>query len=162
MSTPARWRGGDRRGLTLTEVLLVCLVFALIGGVSFAMVQSSDQTWRRTEARLATLTQAQMALDRLSEGLRQAKQAGLTCGPSTLTFTPVGGPPTPPSVTYQLNGTNLVREVAGVPQIVASGVQAFAPTCAPGGAVVQLRLTAQVNLWQAPMTVSSQVWVQNP
>jgi len=159
MSAALTWRGGDRRGLTFTEVLFAGFIFVLIAGVSLALVQSGDQVWRRIEARLATLTQAQIALDRVSEGLRSARQDGLTCSPTTLTFTPTSGPE---PVTYQLNGTDLVRDVGGIPQVIAAGVQAFTPTCAPGGPVVQLRLMVQANVWQDPMTLNAQVWVQNP
>lgn len=164
MMRPGARRHGCR-GLTLVELMFAGVIFLLIGGVALALTQSSDQAWRRMDAQIATMTQAQVAMNRLAADLRQAKRASgmadqLTCGPgSALAFTSMGGA----DVTYTLAGSNLVKQVgADPPQVMAFGVTAFVPTCSPGGPVVQLRLTAQVSTWHAPMTLTSQVWVQNP
>lgn len=149
------------RGMTLTELLFTGLIFALIGGVAFAFTQAGDQLWLRTDARLANLTEAQRAVNLLTEDLRQARQAGLTCGPgSKVAFTPVAGGD---AVTYQLSGSQLLKQVGtNPPRVIASGLTAFTPSCSLSGGVVQLRLAAQVNGGDGSATLHSQVWVQNP
>ena len=147
-------------GFTLTEVMVASLLSLLLGWVMLVLSFAGNQMRVRMDAQLTTLTEAQRALNRVSEDLRQARQSGLACGPgSTLAFTSVIGP----AVTYQLNGNTLVkREGGGGPQVIASGVTAFTPTCAAGGQAVQVSLTARANQWYAPLTLSSQVWVRNP
>ena len=149
----------NRRGLMLTDLLFTGLIFALISGGVFALTQAGDQLWLRMDARLASLTEAQRAVNLLAEDLRQARQNGLTCGPgSTVAFTPVAGGQ---SVTYQLSGNQLVRQVGtNPPRVITTGLVAFAPTCS--GSVVRLSLTTQVSPWHGPISLSSQVWVQNP
>ena len=165
-ATCRSWRlpdanAGNCRGLTLTELLCVSLILMLVGGVALVLAQTGGQIWLRTDAQLTSLTQVQRAINLLSKDLREARRAGLTCGPgSTVVLTPVIG--TGP-ITYQFSGGQLTKQVGtNAPQVMVSGLTAFTPTCASGGSVVQLRLTAQVNAWSGPSTLSSQVWVQSP
>jgi type II secretory pathway pseudopilin PulG len=161
-----RWtsRVNASRGLSLVEGLVVAVIFALLGGIAFAVAQSGEQTWLRIDARLASLTEAQRALNHLSEDLRRAHQAGLACGPGstlTATVTPVAGPPDV-VVTYTLDGTGLVRQVGAEQTVIASGLTAFTPTCSVGGPLVRVNLTTRTNVWHGPTTLTAQVMVHNP
>lgn len=152
-----------RRGFTLVELVLVAVVvIVVIGGMVLALAQISRQVWVRTDTHLATVTAAQQALDRLSEDLRRAHQAGLTCGAGQVTFTPLAGGG---AITYLLDASgNLVRTQGPVSQIMAAQLSSFAPSCA--GELVRVQITSAVGMQGgvgiASQTLSSQIWVRNP
>lgn len=146
----------NRRGRLLIEMLIVGgVLLILFGGVALVLAQTGRNVWVHTQTQLAGLTQAQRALDRLSEDLRGASQASLACAGGTLSFTSSGS-----AMTYALDGSrHLVRTADGVPQIVGSGLAAFEPVCQ--GAVVELTIKVP-TLHQDPKTFESRVWVRNP
>jgi hypothetical protein len=159
-ATPERKAPG---GFTLVEMLVVGLVtVSVLGGMVLALADSGKRMWTMTDTRVATLTAAQIALDRLTEDLRVAHQANLGCGSDQLAFNPVGGGL---RTTYSRDPvTRLLTRAqgGGNPQIIAADIEAFSPTCQAG--LVKLQLTARVNSPQGPstQTLNSQVWIQNP
>ncbi len=147
-----------KHGFTLVELMMVCAVSSLVIGAVFVMSQAGTQAWVRTDAQLTSLTEAQQALDRLSEDLRAASQNPVpTCAGGQLTMT-VGGVP----ITYSVVNTNLTRTQNATAQVVASGVTALTPTCSQN--LVSVTLTAQVGTRYGPLTqtLQSQVWVRTP
>ena len=165
-----RLRGG-RAGMTLVEILIVTVIAALFfGGATFVVTQTGKQMWERTDTRMATLNQAQIAMNRLSDDLHKASQTNLACvagisgsclNPPCLEFTPAGALS---RVTYQrTNAGDLTRTQNGASQTDASGLVTFLPSCS-GGGVVRLHLSAQVAGTSGyPMqSIDSQVWAQSP
>lgn len=155
----------SRNGFTLVEVLIVGLVLSLVGGAILVLAQTARQVWASTDARLATMTIAQQAINRLTEDLRKACASTVACPAGELQFkrSPDCDPDGPP-VTYSLVGNDLEQqEGAGAPIVVVSGLEGFAPSCPTTGRV-DLTVTAQTNSIGGPsrQTVVSQVWIQNP
>lgn len=169
----------NRRGASLIEILIVaCVLCVLFGGIALVLAQSGQNVWVYTQTQLTGLTQAQHALDRLSEDLRSGARyttgmgptspACLTVGSTTCTsppcleFEPVGGGA---RITYQCPNCSaetpgdLVKMQGEVPQIVASGLVAFEPVCQ--GATVELTVKVP-TLHHDLKTFKSRVWVRNP
>jgi len=169
-------------GFTIVEILIVgTVVFVLLGGVTVVLGNVSQQIWTRTEPRLIALTDAQRALDRVSEDLRAASSASVNdtlpnrCRANLLSFRqPVNPPGTNNRVRYYLSGSSgdvLTRDFDALDdgtgiltQTIVTGVTTFTPTCQPGGLVVGLALAAQVTTpqGQATQTFDSNVRVRIP
>ena len=162
---------GGRAGFTLVEISVVAVIVALVfGGTMFVVAQSGKQVWERTDARMATLNQVQIAVNRVSDDLHNASQANLACvagatatctTPPCLEFTPAGALP---RVTYQRTGAgNLTRTQNGATQTVAANLVTFLPSCG-GGGLVRLHVSAQMAGTSGyPMqSIDSQVWAQSP
>ena len=163
---------GAREAFTLVEVLVATVLLALVGGVVMTLSTSGRALWVRTDSKLASMTDAQRAVDRLTEDLRKACQNSLNppdattvCGAGQLSFRQIpscaaGGP----VITYRQAGSSLTRQAgAAAATTVAGNVTAFTPTCQTGG-LVRLSLTAQTNSSfgiGAVRTLESTVWVQN-
>ena len=150
----------ERGEFTYVEMLVVAVVFSLVIGAMFVLSQTGNQMWVHTDDSLANVTSAQIAMDRITEDLRQASSsAGLTCASDNLQFT-VGAN----RITYSRSGTELHKQVGAAPAMtVAGSVTSFTPTCQSNN-VVRLQLTAQVSSLRPTLqkTLESQVWVQNP
>jgi len=150
---------------TLVEILVVAVLLSLVGGVTFLLSSAGRGVWVRTDAKLASMTDAQRAVDRITEELRRGAQTPLPdCGAGTsLGFQLATGNMAGEQVSYQLAGTALTRSVNGAAAtIVASGLADFRTRCQPGG-LVRFSLTASTSSALGPATrvVESQVWVQN-
>ncbi|MBI3324919.1 MAG: prepilin-type N-terminal cleavage/methylation domain-containing protein [Candidatus Omnitrophica bacterium] len=159
-----------RAGFTLVEILVVTVLLALVGGVAFTLSSTGQAVWTRTDTKLANMTDAQRAIDRLSEDLRKAcwttvsPQTG--CQTTALTFKQLPCGAADPVLTYAQAGTSLTRQVgATAAVVVASGIQDFTHCESSGdvGGIVRLSLTTQANPLVGPSvrTVESRIWVQN-
>ena len=154
-------------GFTFLELLIVgSVVFVLMGGIMLAFSRVGAQVWNRTEVRQVSLSDAQRALDRMSEDLRQASQTGLACAVDTLTLTPAVGGGGQIQYSRAANG-QLSRLQGGVTVVVGSGLTAFTPTCSAAGnaGLTRLALTAQATGPKglvSAQTLSTHVWVQSP
>ncbi|MBI1991635.1 MAG: hypothetical protein HYY90_03550 [Candidatus Omnitrophica bacterium] len=160
----------NRRGVTLTEVLVVSLVLTLVGGVFFTVSTAGERVTRRTELKLANITVTQRAFDRLVEDLDQASAASLQCacpsppcppGERTIQFTQGAA-----TVLYQRTGSNLTRTIdGGAPQTVAGGLAAFEVigSCTAAG-LVTVAVTADVpaDSGVSPYRLQSSFFVRNP
>lgn len=169
MTRRARAGLAGRRGFSLVELLIVgVIMFGLLGGMAYVIIQTGTSVWGRTDTRLASLETVQRAMGRVRQDLNQARQATLTCSAvaEQLDFDPIptiGGP----HVTYRRNAqTNqLIRTPQGqVGQVVAGGVTRFTPLgCAAG--LVTLEITARVvtaDQAVSTQTLKSQLMVRNP
>ena len=147
----------------MVELLIVAsVVFVLVSGITLTLSQAGQQVWVRMDGALVSLSDAQRALDRVSEDLRQASQANLVCAAGQLDFDLIGGG----HITYILdaNTKRLTRDDATLAKVVADGIASFTPTCQAGSGLVRLHLLAQrttpAGSWNQPL--DSQVFVQNP
>ncbi len=154
-----------QRGFTLVELLMAAVILCLIGGMVFVIAQTGNQLWGSTDRRLASLTDAQRVLDRLTEDLRRAKRASLVapCA-APLTFSTVADQ----VITYNLEGDTLVRQEQTGAQpttsrVIGVGLSTFSVSCDPNG-LVRLALTIQAQRFTdaSRQTLTSQVFVQNP
>jgi hypothetical protein len=147
---------------------VVGVLFIVIGGMALVLADTGRNVWARTDAQLATLTDAQRALDRLNEDLGRACQSTLnpaSCAATDqLVFKLSPSCATGSAITYMLTGSNLTRQVgAAAPVTVASGLTKFDVQNCSGG-LVKVALTAQANTVRGPFsqTLESQIWVRNP
>lgn len=147
------------RGFTLTEILLVVLLFVFVGAVILVVAQAGARAWGTTEAQLTTLTNAQRALDRIREELTNARQ-GLTCPQNALAFFPFNTEDG--EVTYALQGGRLTRTQQGTVQVLAAGITQLTAVCA--NELVDVSLTVQNPSPVGPVThvLQSHIWIRNP
>ena len=150
-----------RNGFTLVEILVVTVVFSLIGIALFVMASAGREVWSTTDAQLAGMTNAQIAVARLSDDLHLASKTGLTCQNGQLTFSVNGAP-----ITYALDAPQraLTKTQAAVTTTVASNITAFTPTCQTTG-VVDLMLSAEGSpamAQRSSQTLIAKVWVRQP
>ena len=156
-------------GFTLVETLVVLLILPLVAGALLVLAQTSRQAWVSAEAQWTSTTSAQRAMDRLNADLRTAcagTVAPCTSGDLRFRTAPACDPAS--EIRYQFDAPSgeLDRKEQGNPWVVvAGGLTAFTPTCAPANApLVQLELTAQTGSGSGASTKSltSQVYLQNP
>jgi hypothetical protein len=148
----------------MVELLVVgIVVLALLSGMALVLAESGKLVWVRADGQITTITDAQRALDRVSEDLRRGKQANLTCVNNQLAFDLADGSG---RVTYARTQAGTLTRAVGVAtaSAVAGGLVNFSvPSCA--GGLVKLEVTAQMNLpggGTSAQTLASQVWVQSP
>jgi prepilin-type N-terminal cleavage/methylation domain-containing protein len=68
------------RGYTLVELLVVvAIVFIAAGGLLFVLSEAGRNTSLTTQAQVESQTEAQRVIDRISEDLRGASRAQVTC-----------------------------------------------------------------------------------
>jgi len=150
---------------TLVEVMVASVIASMVGGAALLLAQTGRQVWGLTDARLASLTDAQRAIDRVSEDLRNACQATLASAEAQLAFRQAPDcEDEDPTITYRYAAGRLTRQVdEEAPVTVASGLSAFSAAHL-GNGLVRLRVTAQSNTQagNATQTVETGVWVQNP
>lgn len=168
----------SNKGFSFVELLIVgSIVFVLMGGVSLVLAQTGKNVWERAGSEIVTVADAQRALDRMTEDLRNGRQTNLSCptaaagdctSPPCLVFDLADGSDT---LTYQLNGFEQITrtfESTGSPVVVAGGITDFTPTCQINS-LVRLEVTAEATAsdGRSAETLStrplvSNVFVQNP
>jgi type II secretory pathway component PulJ len=155
------------QGLTLVEVLVVSLIFAVIIGVVFLIAESGRNTWLMTDAQLESQTDAQRALDRMAADLRGAQISQVRCLDGGAGPLEIGLDETANEIeyTYDAVADTLTRTVGNInPIVVGSKLTAF--SCAgPTNQVVTLTVTSQggqATARQVPQTLSTTVWIQLP
>ncbi len=162
-----------RQGMSLVELIAASSIALLVCGGVLALTQTGGQMYSRADAKLASATEAQRAIDRISEDLRRARGSGLTCQADVLQMTPANLAPViryervtaltskPTDPLWRLN--NLLRSQGGTDVLLTSGITAFQSSC-PSQRLVTVGLTAQVgNLGPSSVqTLVSRVEVQNP
>ena len=180
MRRPRTRRPAHRRlepGVTLVEVLIVSVITAIVlGAVTMGLTETGSRVWSQTDGQLTTLSGTQVALDRLSQDLRIARQPVTCRADGSLSFTKLVRDPTTqqlvagPFVTYACVGCSSTApgtltkvEDSASPQVVADGLTSFTGICLSGG-LVKVTLTSQVSTRRGPFahTLESQVWVRNP
>ena len=162
----------DARGFTTVELLIVSgIAFSLWGGLALMTTDAGNRVWSRTDLQTATMSAAQIALNRLTEDLRAASLAApVACLPGDITFSRdpdgPGGPLPPVPMRYQLDAaTGILTRTEGLASRIAGGnISALAfPSCANG--LVQVQLTtrvAPVNRTPATYRLDSYVRIRNP
>ena len=76
-------RSGRRKGLTLIEILVVSVIFAIIATSLFVVFKAGLDSWRRTQGHLEVYQNARAALDMMT---RELSAAYLNPADSTITF----------------------------------------------------------------------------
>lgn len=151
----------NQRGFTLVEAVMVSFICLIVGGLLLIIGSVGFQVWARTDTRLSALSDAQRALDRVSEQLMKASQQGLSCAGGGLTMTRKSDNGI---LNYQLSNGQLVLTENGAPNVVAAGLLGFSAVCQPEG-LVRLEITTRSSsggFSGSPQVLQSQVWVRNP
>ena len=76
-------RSARRKGLTLIEILVVSVIFAIIATSLFIVFKAGLDSWRRTQAHLEVYQNARAALDMMT---RELSAAYLNTDNNTITF----------------------------------------------------------------------------
>lgn len=120
-----------RSGLTLVEVLVALVVFAVIGVAGFAMLDQTLRSDRLAGARLDRLAQMQRAMQVMALDTLQSVPGTLQAAPDGITFLRRGSMSAGVDVLavgYRLAGTTLTRQIGPlgidpVQQTLLDGVQ---------------------------------------
>ena len=120
--------GRDREaGVTLTEVLVALVLFALIGGAGLAVLDQVLRVQARTDGRLERLAEVQRGMHLLTLDFMQATGGSLGSSDGAVGFRRSAGS-SGMAVRYGLDGADLTRSVSGssgeARQVVLSGVDA--------------------------------------
>jgi general secretion pathway protein J len=124
--TPRPLRRDAQAGMTLVEVLVSLVLFALIGTAGFSILDQVIRVQRGTEGRLDHLAEIQRGMQILTQDFMQASGNSLNFADGAVSFRRSAGNDEM-AVRYGLDGTNLVRVVSdprsgSVRQILLSGV----------------------------------------
>ena len=114
----------DQRGFTLTELLVVTAVLAVVLGAVILIQQKGQEAYIMGSNRVETQQNARVALDLMTRELRSATAITAIPSGTNMTFTDQNGA----SVQYQLASGNLTRSTGGIATILIGGVQSLAFT----------------------------------
>jgi len=114
----------DHRGFTLTELLVVTAVLAIVLGAVILIQQKGQEAYIMGSNRVETQQNARVALDLMTRELRSATAITAIPSGTNMTFTDQNGA----SVQYQLASGNLTRSTGGIATILIGGVQSLAFT----------------------------------
>lgn len=115
----------DQRGFTMTELLMVTTVLAVILGGLILVQQQGQQAYLFGSHRVEVQQNGRAALELMSRELRSALSVTAVGGTTDLTFVDGGGT----TVRYQLSGGTLNRTTGGATTPLIGGVQSLAMTC---------------------------------
>lgn len=114
----------DQRGFTLTELLVVTAVLAIVLGAVILIQQKGQEAYIMGSNRVETQQNARVALDLMTRELRSATAITAIPSGTNMSFTDQNGA----SVQYQLASGNLTRSTGGIATIIIGGVQSLAFT----------------------------------
>ena len=108
-------RRNPHAGVTLVEVLVALVIFALIGAAGFTVLDQVARVERLTEGRLARLEAAQRTLRVIAVDFGQARAQSLVVDAAAVALQRSGGAgfPGPVSVSYGVTEAGLIRVLAG-------------------------------------------------
>ena len=125
------------RGFTLLETLLALAIGGLVLGVAYAAVVRAASARDQAVGRGREVADGRRALLELAHGLEAAAPRRLAADAHTLRF--LQAEPEPVTVSYEMDGTRLVRrrasafaaarDEAGEASVVLDGVKTFAVRC---------------------------------
>jgi general secretion pathway protein J len=110
MSPAGRTRDAEA-GVTLVEVLVALVLFALIGGAGFAVLDQVIRTQSRTDGRLERLAQVQRAMHLVTQDFMQTTDGSLGFTGGGVAFRRTAGQ-AQMAVRYGLDGATLTRSVS--------------------------------------------------
>ncbi|MBI2526262.1 MAG: prepilin-type N-terminal cleavage/methylation domain-containing protein [Candidatus Rokubacteria bacterium] len=114
----------DQRGFTLTELLVVTAVLAVVLGAVILIQQKGQEAYIMGSNRVETQQNARVALELMTRELRSATAVTAIPSGTDMTFADQNGV----SVRYQVTGGNLTRTAAGTTTTLIGGVQALTLT----------------------------------
>jgi prepilin-type N-terminal cleavage/methylation domain-containing protein len=124
MSRPLPAILADQRGFTMTELLMVTTVLAVILGGVVLVQQQGQQAYLFGSHRIEAQQNGRAALELMSRELRSARSVTALAGTTDLTFVDATGV----TIRYQLAGSTLNRTTAGTTTPLIGGVQSLAMT----------------------------------
>ncbi|HKA61840.1 MAG TPA: prepilin-type N-terminal cleavage/methylation domain-containing protein [Methylomirabilota bacterium] len=121
------WRAilTDQRGFTMTEMLMVTTVLAVILGGVILVQQQGQQAYLFGSHRIEVQQNGRAALELMSRELRSAQSVTALAGTTDLTFLDSTGT----TIRYRLTGGTLSRTIGGASTPLIGGVQSLAMTC---------------------------------
>jgi prepilin-type N-terminal cleavage/methylation domain-containing protein len=76
---------GGQKGFTLIEMIIVIVILGIIGGISFQVVASGVEAFKKSSARKDLYDQGRLALERMAREIRDAKEL-VECSDNSITF----------------------------------------------------------------------------
>jgi len=123
----------NNHGYTLIEIVVVIVVLGIISGVTFQIVASGVEVFKKSSGRKELSDQGRLALDRMVRELRDAKEITATSGDS-ITFKKAhpSAQDSAEEIKFQLNGANLERIAdpsgSSITSVLAANVSSFTVT----------------------------------
>ena len=128
-----RLHAPNSKGYTLIEIVVVIVVLGIISGVTFQIVASGVEVFKKSSGRKDLSDQGRLALDRMVRELRDAKEITATSGDS-ITFKKAhpSAQDSAEEIKFQLNGANLERIAdpsgTSITSVLAASVSSFTVT----------------------------------
>ena len=153
MNRPLKYM--NEKGFTLVEIIIVIVILGIISGVTFQIVASGVEAFKKSSARKELYDQGRLALERMVRELRDAKEITATSSDS-ITFTKVhqSAQDSAEEIKFQRNGANLERiaDPSGSPlqAVLAANVDTFQVTFGGAGEEENWGIDQQVtssNTW---------------
>ena len=129
----------NEKGFTLIEIIIVIVVLGIVSGVTFQIVASGVQAFKKSSARKELYDQGRLALERMVRELRDAKEITATSSDS-ITFNKVhkSAQDSAEEIKFQRNGANLERIAdpsgSALQAVLAANVDTFQVTIGGTGA----------------------------
>jgi prepilin-type N-terminal cleavage/methylation domain-containing protein len=115
----------DPRGFTMTELLMVTTVLAVILGGVIVVQHQGQQAFIFGSHRIEAQQNGRAALELMSRELRSALSVSAVAGTTDLTFVDSAGA----TIEYKLTGATLSRTTGGATTPLIGGVHSLAMTC---------------------------------
>jgi len=129
---------GGQRGFTLVEIIIVIVVLGIISGVTFQIVASGVEAFKKSSARKELYDQGRLALERMVRELRDAKEITATSGDS-ITFKKAhpSALDSAEEIKFQKDGANLERIAdpsgSAIQAVLAANIDTFQVTFGGAG-----------------------------
>ena len=136
MNRPLKYM--NEKGFTLVEIIIVIVVLGIISGVTFQIVASGVEAFKKSSARKELYDQGRLALERMVRELRDAKEITATSSDS-ITFKKVHKSvlDSAEEIKFQRNGANLERIAdpsgSALQAVLAANVDTFQVTFGGAG-----------------------------
>jgi len=163
----------NSRGMTAIEALISIGLLSMIGATLLAVLNQSLVGWSSGTSRDTSVSQATIAIQKLSNDIRDGKSASVSNGVLTVVFPSVvqdahtgervydlsSDDPTPRL--YYVSGGNLVRNVGGTISVIGRGVSTAVFAASGGTVSVSLTCTQQVGKSTTSQQVVGRIALRN-
>jgi len=163
----------NARGITLVEVLVSAAILSMAGIALAAILVQSIAGWSSVASRDTATSQATIALQKLSNDIRDGKSASVSSGVLTVVFPVIVQDPTtgeeiydlstddPTPRHYYVSADNLIRSAGTSTTVFGRGVGGATFTASGGAVTVTLTSSERVGKCTSTQQVTGRICLRN-